>query len=568
MGVRLVFSRLLGCLLGLAVVDVRANEPGLPDAFRARLEEGVDAGVWQSVAVGMVRDGATSSAFFGHLEGRDGASMDMHSRVELGALSEAYVGLLLADLAVAGKVRLDDSLVQTMPEGFAFVDPSVGACSLQQLATYRSGLPALPPNLFPRSAQDPFADYGADALHALLGHARSAAGTSGVLDHAVLAHALELRTGGDAAALLRTRVIGELGLEHTGFGDDGLVTGHDLGEAVPPWHYAALTPSRGLRSDLDDQLKFAQALLRPGDGPLQQALLLARQARGAAAFGWHVLMVQGDGQEWPLLWNGGSTAGHAAFLGLRMDRQQAVVLLGNTSSDLTSLGLALLTDAAPPILPPRLRRLDPVAAGDYAGLYRFGPKDEVVVRADDGGLAVQRKGQFPLHLVAYDEDAFLFAGADAQITFQRNGARNVESLLLHQGGANLAAPRLSLRAPQLVREQVEPELVQRDACVGDYALGGLVQLRLAPLGAGLSWQLSGGPRHPLVAFGPQRYASIDGALELRCIEAKGAVEALALNLAGGEIEVPRLRWSAAVTASSANPPIHAGDKGGAAEPVQ
>jgi len=133
-----------------------AAEPVLPDPFRTRILEGVEAGVWQSVAVGLVRDGVTASEFLGHAEGQDGVPLDGHSRIELGALSEAYVGLLLANLVIDGKVRLSDTLSDALP-GFGFDDAATGQLSLLQLATFRSGLPSIPPNLFPSSDHDPFA---------------------------------------------------------------------------------------------------------------------------------------------------------------------------------------------------------------------------------------------------------------------------------------------------------------------------------------------------------------------------------------------------------------------------
>src|SRR5215213_1003987 len=61
---------------------------------------------------------------------------------EIGSISKVFTGILLADAVQAGKLGLDDTLVQRLPVKFA--DPATGAVTLKQLATHTSCLPRLP----------------------------------------------------------------------------------------------------------------------------------------------------------------------------------------------------------------------------------------------------------------------------------------------------------------------------------------------------------------------------------------------------------------------------------------
>ena len=529
-------------LLGSAAT-VRAEGPVLPDAFREQMEEGTKAGNWQALAVGMVLEGDSATWFFGHLEGHEGAGLDAHSRLEIGPLTEAFTGLFLAERAATGKLRLGETLQDALGDSQAIADKALAALTLEQLATYQGGLPPVPPNLFPRQEEDPFVGYDGTALDALLAQCRcssDAAWNGSLMQFSLLGRVLQ--KDGDLATQLRDSVFAPLRLENTGYGDTGLVDGHALGGSAGAWHYGALAGAGGLRSDLTDQLRLAQAMLRPGDSSLRAAVLLARQPRAnESALGWHVVNVKGEDQDWPVLWNGGSSGGHASFLGFRVDRQEAVVILGNASADVTALGLALLAGSPPPEPPIAMKRVDDKDAQQYAGLYQFAPHDELILRAISPGLWLQRKGEFAQELLEYDKDAFDLPGHNTQVTFHRNEAGNIDELLFHERAVNRAAQRLTVRAPSLPRATIEMKSEALEACAGDYALAPLQQLHLAAAGQRLRWQVSGSVPRLLNAFAPDRYAAAEGDIELHCVrDETGKVTGVELNLADGDRKAARL----------------------------
>ena len=74
----------------------------------------------------------------------DGKAPDRDSVYEIGSVSKAFTGILLADRVKAGVVRLDDPVQKYLPEGVQLAKQGAQEITLRHLATHTSGLPRLP----------------------------------------------------------------------------------------------------------------------------------------------------------------------------------------------------------------------------------------------------------------------------------------------------------------------------------------------------------------------------------------------------------------------------------------
>jgi len=100
---------------------------------------------------------------------------------------------------------------------------------------------------------------------------------------------------------------------------------------------------------------------------------------------------------------------------------------------------SLRTDeAAPP--PLKEVAIDPAALGPLVGVYALAPGFDIAVTREGDHLFAQATGQERLELFPESPIRFFFKLVDAQIDFVLEGGRAV-SLVLHQGGQNLPAPR-------------------------------------------------------------------------------------------------------------------------------
>jgi CubicO group peptidase (beta-lactamase class C family) len=548
---RMGFLRLFRfCRIGI-LLTTSATSPApahaaqalLSAPFRDTIERGIANRAWRHLAIGVI-DGKQRSTFYFGNDPRHGAKpANADSLFEIGAVSEVFAGILLAQAAVEGKLRLTDPIATFLPAPFPFADPQLGRISLEQLATQHSGLPARPANLFPADINDAYADYAAEDLLAFLALYRPETASAdeyrySLLNVGLLGHILGRVYRAPYADVLAAKVLNPLGLRHTSLGDaPGLLTGYAHGVATANRHYGVLAAAAGLRTNLDDALDLLQQYLTPENSPLRAALLLSRQPRIAAVadqlgLGWNVReMIDGE-RSWPLVWRASQTAGFASFIGFRTDRQKAIVVLGDAAEDVAALGMAWLGDTLPPEAPRAPAAPVALDLSLYPGLYRLAPGSEAIVRADTGGLSLQLPGKLPLPLNAVGADMFAADGGAVGVTFMRV-VDEITGVVLHIDGNNSSAPRLSARAPRLVRGSIEPSPRERASLVGDYRVDPATWLRIADSDGVLSLQPTLGKRRVIFAFAADRYTDGDGAIELEFKrDAGGRIIAVDLDLAG------------------------------------
>ncbi|MDW5598660.1 serine hydrolase domain-containing protein [Conexibacter stalactiti] len=285
-----------------------------------------------------------------------GNALDAGAIVEIGSVSKVFTGLLLADLAGAGVVALDDPLDRHLPG----LPARVGAITLLDLTTHTAGLPRLPGSLLLAaftSPTDPYARWEGVRVERSLRHVRVRSNRRfrySNLGVGLLGHVLSRAAGSDYETLLRERICAPLGLTSTSVALTP-VQGHDrAGLPVPPWHLAALAGAGGIRSTARDIERFLRAQLDPAATPLAQALERSQQPRRAAgriareqiALGWMVRAATADHGE--IHWHDGGTGGFGSFVAFERDTGCGVALLQSATH---SLG----TDAAGARLLDRLR---------------------------------------------------------------------------------------------------------------------------------------------------------------------------------------------------------------------
>ena len=518
----------------------------LPDGFREAIEQGIANGRYQSVAVGLIDHDDRGEWQFG-VVASDGAKPLSADVYEIGSTTRTFTGLLLAQALLAGKFRLDTPLKNVFGE-VRFADPRLASATIGQIAAHRAGLPPIPSNLFPRNVDNPYVEYDAAALLAYLAHAHLDKDVGKYrysdLGVALLGEAIARAYKKDYPNLLAAEVLAPLALTQSGFGSvPRLLDGYREGQTATHWQFQTLSAASGLRASLSDLMRFAAAQLKPDSSPLRAGILLAREPRalaggGETALAWQIVPVASDGQNWPLLWQAGITGGFASFIGLRTDRQRAIVLLGNAGIDLSALGLTLLADRRAPTPPPKLQPLIAPATLAFEGLYRFDTGGDLVVRSTADGLAAQVSGLLPQTMSAYDEDAFELAGETSQLTFQREQTRIIGATL-HRNGTHLRATRLSEGAPALKRNTSASSAEDLARYAGDYSLSPAVRARIVVATPGLRAQLTGTAPIFVQLCAVDRFCDADGTLEI------------GFTRAGADKKAGTLEWRQGVFEASA-----------------
>ncbi|HUS61516.1 MAG TPA: serine hydrolase domain-containing protein [Acidimicrobiales bacterium] len=268
------------------------------------------------------------------------------TRFQIGSITKTMTGVLLAESVVRGELTLDTTL------GEVFDDAGrCGAVTVGQLATQRSGLPRLPPNLDPATIDraDPYAAFTfADLVEALGMVEEPAPGTYAYSNFGfmVLGAALGRVTDRPYSVLIAKRLFAPLEM-HGSFcrtpalDEPGIAPGYD-GASTTPWWSTNLPGPGGVGASIEDLGAYLRAHLDPDATPLAAAISLATEMHAEApspmGLGWGH---QGGG-----LWHNGGTGGFRSFVAFHRPTGTAVGLLANSAAAevVDAAGFAVLTD--------------------------------------------------------------------------------------------------------------------------------------------------------------------------------------------------------------------------------
>ncbi|HEY7546840.1 MAG TPA: DUF3471 domain-containing protein, partial [Blastocatellia bacterium] len=92
-------------------------------------------------------------------------------------------------------------------------------------------------------------------------------------------------------------------------------------------------------------------------------------------------------------------------------------------------------------------KLDPKIYDSYVGQYELTPAFIITVRREADRLSIQATNQPKFEIFAESETKFFLTVVDAQITFVKNDKGEVTHLILHQGGVDQRARKISATAP-------------------------------------------------------------------------------------------------------------------------
>jgi CubicO group peptidase (beta-lactamase class C family) len=270
--------------------------------------------------------------------------------MEVGSVTKAMTGLVIADAVGRGEVRIDVPVSDYLPQ---LSGSPAGTVTLHELVTHTAG----------------YADFGGVTLRrgfwsAPLGRSFLATtaeqmtqdvrgqnlGSRGLwkysnLGAATAGQAVAAAAGMSYSDLMRTRLLETLGKSQTDIQtDEALVAGgkSQTGLPVQPWTFDAYAPAGAVVSTTADLAKLATALL-DGTAPGMSALDGATptlQADTLIGDFWAV-STRPNGQI--VTWHSGRTGGYASYFGVDRAHRKAVVVLSDVATAATNdLGIDLL----------------------------------------------------------------------------------------------------------------------------------------------------------------------------------------------------------------------------------
>lgn len=300
---------------------------------------------WVGVAVGVVMGGEARFYNFGNSAA--GHATTEHTVFTINSMTKTFVGTILAEDVVKGRVALTDPVQGLLP-GHVIPRQADRQIELLDLATHTSGLPTVPANLIQPNTLDPYRGY-TDALFFdfLAGFQIGAIGTNYVysnLGFGLLGYALAQLDGTTFADLVARRVVAPVGLVETSADPDfapdlPFAVGHDAtGVAQAPRSGPeTMAGSWSVKSTAADMVSYLEAYLSPDETTsFGRGLALAQTSTGrvtdagyTSALGWFVQTSSG------MLSKDGAGGGFTSVMFFNPKLRTALVVLSNTADSST-----------------------------------------------------------------------------------------------------------------------------------------------------------------------------------------------------------------------------------------
>jgi len=451
----------LRLLVLFAVASTPLSAQHFPDdalvdsIIQGRVEEGRGTGI----VLGLLEADGTHRIYAVGDAGPGARPLGPKSVFEIGSISKAFTGILLADMSMRGEVKLDDPAQSYLPDGVTMPSRPGQTITLEHLSTHRSALPRMPSNMRPADPSNPYADYTPQQMYSFLSDHELTRDVGELYEYSnlgtgLLGHVLALRFGADYESLVRDRILEPLGMNMTGIVLHGdmlgwLAKGHGQnGNVVSNWDIPTFAGAGALHSNIEDMLTFLEANVGEPTGDLEAAMRLSHEEHQTASgnmsvgLNWHILNVGDD----RIVWHNGGTGGYRTFIGFDPDRQVGAVVLTNSAHSADDIGFHLVNRTVPLSQPPGPEPTEVEVSREsldaYVGVYQLAPEFHIAITLEADGLHLQATGQPKFPIFAESESKFFLRVVDAQVTFVRDAAGEVNALILHQGGQNQRAEKI------------------------------------------------------------------------------------------------------------------------------
>jgi CubicO group peptidase (beta-lactamase class C family) len=375
-------------------------------------------------AIGVLQGGVTTTACCGVADVSSDEQVTVETRFSVGSLTKSMVATVIAWLANAGRLSLDDPVAAHVPELHAA--QWAARATVRDLLANRSGLPLREALEFDFASAGPEDD---DVLSRFAARIAEAEPTTAVWSYTnagwcVLGHVVETVTGLTWEEAMRAHLLAPLAMEQTTFATQPVAVPRAAGHRVtsdgpvpvPPLETRRLGPAgTTMISTVSDMMRFASihledsslALLRESSTDIRIDPWFDAWCQGLARFDWN------GGPVWG--WDG-LVSGERGFLRLLPRQRGAIVLFTNGSTGRAmyrSLFRDSLESAFGVRMPPLHLEASVRAAGDlarFAGVYAW-PDRRAEVKATDTGLVIDADG-VSMEVSPIDDRTFLVDAGD------------------------------------------------------------------------------------------------------------------------------------------------------------
>jgi CubicO group peptidase (beta-lactamase class C family) len=472
------------------------------------------------------------------------------TKFRLGSITKQFTAASVLLLQERGKLNVQDPVKKYMADA----PPAWDKITIYHLLTHTSGIPSFT-SFQEYPTWEPFATTPAEGVKRFRDKPLEFApgekwnySNSGYL---LLGYLIEKITGETYEKFVRENIFTPLGMQDSGYDSNsavilrrasGYTKQNDVLVNAGFVHMTIPFSAGALYSTTEDLLKWEQGLF--GGKVLSKTSVetMTTPFKNDYACGLGVQTKNGH----KAIEHGGGIQGFNTQLTYYPDDKLTIAVLANVNG--TAPGeiaerLAAVVHGEPVKLQTERKEitLDPKILARYVGTYEFMAGMNMLITLEGNQLSTKLGGQPTIPIFPESETMFFPKVVDAEIEFVKDSSGAVTHLILHQGGHDQKAPRISDKAelpPPPKEIQVSPQLLAKYE--GTYSLSPGVDVIMTVEGGRLMTQITGQPKFELFAESQTVFflKVVDAKVEF-FTDASGAVTHIVIHQNGQETKATR-----------------------------
>ncbi|RFS17294.1 serine hydrolase [Emticicia sp. C21] len=309
------------------------------------------------LAIAVIRDGKIYTYNYGETK-RDNKQLPDPDKTlfEIGSISKTFTATLLADEVIKGKMSLEDPINKYLPDSIGNMAYNGVPITLKTLSNHSSGFPRLPINLYKKGdpADDPYKNYDTQRMYSYLKNFKPYREVGVNYEYSnfavgLLGNILALQNHTTYEKLMEERITKPLKMSHTFITitpdqASNFAQGYnEKGDATSSWELNTLAGAGGIRSTVNDMVKYISAQMVKAPEKLQKAIDLTHQVtfekgQTIIGLGWHT----GKMKEQTIFQHSGGTGGFRTLVAFDKENKIGVIVLSNTAEEVAPMGFELL----------------------------------------------------------------------------------------------------------------------------------------------------------------------------------------------------------------------------------
>lgn len=264
---------------------------------------------------------------------------DTQSVYELGSITKTYIGWLVAQAVIEGKLDPNADIRRYLKGTYKNLEREGQAIQVRHLLNHSSGLPRLPENLLQLATDqdNPYKTYGDEQLLKSLKSIKLSRnpGVQSVYSnygYSILGYILEQVYQQPLEQLLNLKLQTVLKLDSISFKPGpALIQGYDENHApVPAWEFQVMAGAGAIKTTLKATAAFLQEQIAAEDKGIRLSQLVIDQSiEPQTAYAWQVNALKK--QEDTVIWHNGMTGGFSSFYGFFKQKKIGLVVLSNVA---------------------------------------------------------------------------------------------------------------------------------------------------------------------------------------------------------------------------------------------